>query len=70
MKGYEKLRAAGLSDVAAQSAALCAQGLSNQEIADKRFLSIKTIKWHLNTTYKTLGIKTRAQLIVWVMNNS
>lgn len=70
MKQYDALRKSGLAERPAETAALCALGLSNKEIAEKRFLSVKTIKWHLNVTYKHLGIKTRAQLILWVVNNS
>lgn len=69
-KGFEALTKTGLNKHAVETAALCAQGLSNAEIAEQRFLSVKTIKWHLNMTYKKLGLKNRSQLILWVVNNS
>lgn len=69
-KGFEALVKTGLNKHAVETAALCAQGLSNAEIAAQRHLSIKTIKWHLNVTYKHLKIKNRSQLILWVVNNS
>ncbi|MGH1373844.1 MAG: LuxR C-terminal-related transcriptional regulator [Cellvibrionaceae bacterium] len=38
-------------------------GLSNQEISDKRFVAISTVKWHLKNIYAKLDAKHRAQAI-------
>lgn len=40
-----------------------ASGLSNQEISDKRFVAISTVKWHLKNIYAKLDAKHRAQAI-------
>ncbi len=40
-----------------------ANGLSNQEISDKRFVAISTVKWHLKNIYAKLNAKHRAQAI-------
>lgn len=38
-------------------------GLSNQEIADKRHVAIETVKGHVTNIYKKIGIKCRSKLI-------
>ncbi len=43
---------------------LLKNGLSNQEIADKLFLSISTIKWHNLNIYSKLGVNRRFHAIL------
>ena len=43
---------------------LVASGNSNREIADRLFVSEKTVKNHLNHIYRKLGAKNRAQAVV------
>lgn len=43
-------------------ARLAADGLSNQEIARRQFVTRKTVEAQLSTTYRKLGIEGRAQL--------
>jgi len=43
---------------------LVASGKTNKEIANKLFLSEKTVKNHLNHIYRKLGVKNRAQAVV------
>lgn len=43
--------------------ALLDQGLSNQEIADKAFLTLTTVKWHNRRIFKKLGVKRRTQAV-------
>lgn len=40
------------------------KGLSNKEVADKLFVSEKTVKFHLTNIYKKMRIRSRSQLIV------
>lgn len=43
---------------------LVAGGFSNAEIAERLFVTEKTIKFHLTSIYEKLGVKSRAQVIV------
>ncbi|UJW83655.1 helix-turn-helix domain-containing protein [Hydrogenophaga sp. SL48] len=43
---------------------LLAQGLSNQQIADRMTLSLPTVKWHLTNLYGKLRVKSRATALV------
>jgi LuxR family maltose regulon positive regulatory protein len=45
---------------------LIAQGLSNQEIAQKLVLSLSTVKWHCGNIYSKLGVKNRMQAVAKV----
>jgi len=38
-------------------------GLSNKEIADKLFISLSTVKTHINNIYKILDVKSRREAI-------
>ncbi|MCP4357531.1 MAG: response regulator transcription factor [Chloroflexi bacterium] len=42
---------------------LIAAGLSNQEIADRLFVGVSTVKKHINHLYGKLGVKSRTQAI-------
>ena len=42
---------------------LVADGLSNQEIADKLGITVGTTKWHLNQVYGKLGVASRTQAV-------
>lgn len=41
--------------------ALAAAGLSNQQIAVRLYITLGTVKWHLNNIYGKLGVKSRTQ---------
>ncbi|MBS1586285.1 MAG: hypothetical protein JSS82_12145 [Bacteroidetes bacterium] len=43
---------------------LIAQGLSNEEIAAKMFLSVHTIKTHISNIFTKLDVKRRTQAVV------
>lgn len=53
----------GLSKREMEVLYLMAQGLSNQEIADKLFLSLNTVKTHVGNLYIKLDVKRRTQAI-------
>lgn len=43
-------------------AALAAEGLTNQEIAQRLFVAVKTVEWNLTRVYAKLGVRSRSQL--------
>lgn len=61
----EALTRQGLSNREAEVAGLVSTGLSNKEVADRLFVTEKTVKFHLTNIYKKMNIRSRAQLIVW-----
>ncbi len=42
---------------------LIAEGLSNQEIAQRLVVSLRTVKWHAGNIYGKLGVKNRTQAV-------
>lgn len=38
-------------------------GLSNQQVADRSYVSITTIKWHLKNLYRKFGVSTRYAML-------
>jgi DNA-binding NarL/FixJ family response regulator len=51
-----------LSPSEAQVVQLAAQGLKNREIAERLFLSPKTVEANLARAYRKLGVRSRAEL--------
>ncbi|RMH76625.1 MAG: DNA-binding response regulator [Calditrichaeota bacterium] len=58
-----KLKAYGISNRELEVLQLMAAGLSNQEIADRLFVSLHTVKTHCSNLYAKLGVKRRTQAI-------
>ncbi len=59
----EKIDRLGLSKREYEVLELMAQGLSNQEIADKMFVSLNTVKTHSANLYSKLDVKRRTQAV-------
>ena len=59
----------GLSAREAEVLALITQGLSNQEIADRSYLSINSVKTYVRTAYRKIGVTRRSQAVAWGMRN-
>lgn len=59
----------GLSAREAEVIALVTQGLTNQEIADKVYLSINSVKTYIRTAYRKIDVQRRSQAVAWGMNN-
>jgi DNA-binding NarL/FixJ family response regulator len=59
----------GLTRREAEMLGLIARGLSNQEIADAAFLSINSVKTHIRTAYRKLGVTRRSQAVGWVIRH-
>jgi DNA-binding NarL/FixJ family response regulator len=55
-----------LTDRQREVAELVAQGLSNEEIARRLFLSLATVKSHLTASMRRLGVRSRTQLAILV----
>ncbi len=58
-------RPAGLSPREAEILALITQGLSNQEIADRAYLSINSVKTYIRSAYRKIGVERRTQAALW-----
>jgi DNA-binding CsgD family transcriptional regulator len=43
------------------SVAWVAAGLTNAEVAERLFLSSRTVDWHLGSIYRKLGIHSRTE---------
>lgn len=55
----------GLSARESEVIALIAQGLSNQEIADRAYLSINSVKTYIRSAYRKIGVQRRTQAVLW-----
>jgi DNA-binding NarL/FixJ family response regulator len=62
-------RSTGLSPREAEVIALITQGLGNQDIADRVFLSINTVKTYIRTAYRKIGVERRPQAVLWGVQN-
>jgi DNA-binding CsgD family transcriptional regulator len=60
---YDGLLKAGISKREAEILLLIHEGLSNQQIADKLFLSENTIKKHISNIFQKLGVERRTEAI-------
>ena len=45
-----------------QVASLAARGMSNREIAEALFVTVKTVEWHLRHAFDKLGVSSRREL--------
>ena len=59
----------GLSSRESEVLALITQGLSNQEIAERTYLSINSVKTYIRTAYRKIEVTRRAQAVAWGMRH-
>ncbi|WP_148613495.1 response regulator transcription factor [Nocardioides rubriscoriae] len=59
----------GLSARESEVLALICQGLSNQDIAERAFLGINTVKTYIRTAYRKIGAGSRTQAVLWGMQH-
>lgn len=62
-------RDAGLSAREAEVLALIVQGLTNEDIAARTFLSINSVKTYIRSAYRKIGVTRRAQAVLWGINH-
>jgi NarL family two-component system response regulator LiaR len=59
----------GLSARESEVLALITQGLSNQEIAGRTYLSINSVKTYIRTAYRKIEVNRRSQAVAWGMRH-
>jgi NarL family two-component system response regulator LiaR len=59
----------GLSARESEVLALITQGLSNQEIASRTYLSINSVKTYIRTAYRKIDVTRRSQAVGWGMRH-
>jgi len=55
----------GLTQRESEVLALITQGLTNQEIADRAYISINSVKTYVRTAYRKIDVTRRAQAVSW-----
>ncbi len=55
----------GLTPRESEVIALITQGLSNREIADRTYLSVNSVKTHVRTAYRKIGVDRRSKAVMW-----
>jgi NarL family two-component system response regulator LiaR len=62
-------RTVGLSPREAEILALITQGLTNQEIADRAYLSINSVKTYIRSAYRKIGVDGRTKAVLWGLSH-
>ncbi len=65
--GLTRLHSDGLTDREVQILVEMAKGASNREVAAKLFVSESTVKSHLRTIYRKVGVRDRAQAVAYAI---
>lgn len=47
---------------------LVGSGLTNQDIADRLYLSVNTIKTYIRSAYRKIGVTRRSEAVLWVVH--
>lgn len=55
----------GLTEREAEVIALVCTGLSNEEIADKLYISANSLKTHIRNLYRKIGVDSRTKAVLW-----
>lgn len=58
-------KAFGLTQRESEVLALITQGMTNQEIADRAYISINSVKTYVRTAYRKIGVTRRSQAVSW-----
>jgi two-component system, NarL family, response regulator LiaR len=62
-------RAVGLSPREAEVVALIARGPTTEEIAQRAYISLNTIKSYIRTAYRKIGVQRRTQAVHWALTH-
>jgi NarL family two-component system response regulator LiaR len=62
-------RAIGLTPRESHVVALIAAGAPNKEIAGRLGLSMNTVKSHIRTAYRAMGVTSRTQAVLWAVEH-
>ena len=62
MRRYTPIGVDSLTPSERRVAEMAASGMTNRQIAQDLFLTVKTIETHLSAAYDKLGIRSRQQL--------
>lgn len=62
-------REQGLSERESQVLVLCAEGLSNREVADLLYVGIETVRTHMRSVYTKLGVRNRVAAAAYVQRS-
>jgi DNA-binding NarL/FixJ family response regulator len=62
-------RAVGLSSREAEMLALITQGLSNEEVGRRAFLTKNSVKTYIRSAYRKIGVTSRTQAVLWAVDN-
>jgi two-component system, NarL family, response regulator LiaR len=60
---------AGLTGREVEVLELIAEGLTNQEIADRIYISINSVKTYIRSAYRKIGVNSRSQAAVWSLQH-
>ncbi len=55
----------GLTEREAEIVALITQGMRNEEIAERLYLSINTVKSYIRSAYRKMGVDSRSHAVLW-----
>lgn len=55
----------GLSPREAEVLALICQGLSNQEVTERAYIGMNTVKTYIRSLYAKIGVESRTQAVLW-----
>lgn len=58
-------RSVGLSAREAEVIALITQGLANEDIASRMYVSTNTVKTYIRSAYRKLGVDSRTRAVLW-----
>jgi DNA-binding NarL/FixJ family response regulator len=70
LKSSNLIEADGFTNREIDILKLVCSGLTSQEIAEKCFISIKTVEVHRTKIFQKASVKNVAELIVWAIKNN